>query len=384
MNPPLNISTKKIFKQLKFKGKKINTPNCRIVKSLYLEGVTEVMNDFYKVGFLFNILIFIRNITLGVKGGENFCIDNSTLGVVFFPNEAFAAEKHNKLLGLSRVVNIAPNRLGFLLKTFGLSKITKLSIAFIKQSYKVYGLKALHIFAHPLAGWLLFNYFLEKLNQTDCKKLVVFNLAHPTSIAVNLAATQLGIACVYCEHAATPKLIGRRDLHFSEWVVNHNHTKNILKKYFGISENVRIINNIKINCKPIDIKRVKIIGICLNSLDELDELKKLIEFFQKNYFLVSCRVHDADPRFWKIKKIADQSGCLFSSARESRIEKYLQSVDLVIAGNTNVIGDCVLNGTPVIYYWPGSLKIYDLYGIVEEYGVARASNIIELENLLRV
>ncbi len=342
------------------------------------------MNDFYKVGIFVNIFIFIRNITLGGKGSESFCVDNSTLGVVFFPNEAFAAEKHKKLLGLSRIISVKPNRLGFLLKTFGLLKITKLSITFVKQSYKVHGLKALRIFAHPLAGWLLFNYFLEKLNQTNCKKVVVFNLAHPASIAVNLAATQLGLACVYCEHAATPKLIGRRDLHFSEWVINHNHTKNILKKYFGINVNVKVINERNIKCAPIDIKKVKIIGICLNTLDELDELEKLIDVFQKNHFLVSCRVHDADPRLKKLKKMLNKYGCHFSSAKESRIEKYFESISLIIAGNSNVIGDCLLYGMPVIYYWPGSIKLYDIYGFVDGYAVTRAKNIIELKNILRI
>lgn len=365
-------------------NKKTKTPNRQIIKTLYFEGLTQIMNDLYKVGVFLNILIFIRNIVLGGKGVESLGTDNSTLGVTFFPNEASAAEKHNKLLGLSSIISIAPNRLGFLLKTFGLLKITKLTLAFINQSYKVHGLKALRIFAQPLSGWLLFNYFLEKFNQADYKKVVIFNLAHPTSIAVYLAATHRGLACVYCEHASTPKLIGRKDLNFSEWVINHNHTENILKQYFGVGGNIRIINERNIRCATICIEKVKIIGICINTLDELDELKKLIEVLQKNNFLVSCRVHDADPRFKKIKKIADQYGCHFSSARESRIEKYLEFVNLIIAGNTNVVGDCIINGMPVIYYWPGSKKLYDIYGLVDGYAVTRAANIMELENILRI
>ena len=63
-----------------------------------------------------------------------------------------------------------------------------------------------------------------------------------------------------------------------------------------------------------------------------------------------------------------------SDARQSRIEAFLGTVDLIVAGNSNVIADALMAGHPVVYYWSGAHDMFDYYGLVGFYNLPCASS----------
>jgi hypothetical protein len=94
---------------------------------------------------------------------------------------------------------------------------------------------------------------------------------------------------------------------------------------------------------------------------------------------VKLRAHDSDIRFRRLKRLSVECGVSFSNAAESTIAAFMREVDLVIAGNSNVLLDCLRAGKPVLYFWPGEPALFDYYGIVAAAGCehfTRASDLV--------
>jgi hypothetical protein len=97
---------------------------------------------------------------------------------------------------------------------------------------------------------------------------------------------------------------------------------------------------------------------------------------------VTLRVHDSDRRIEAFRSLAKKFDLLFSSARESRIEAFLGTVDLLIAGNSNVLADALRAGKPAIHYWDGAEDAFDYYGLVAHYRLPFARNAAQLAELV--
>ena len=67
--------------------------------------------------------------------------------------------------------------------------------------------------------------------------------------------------------------------------------------------------------------------------------------------------------------------------------KFVQTVDLIITGNSNVLSDAILSQKYLIYYWNGCEKLFDYNGIVQGQGIKYSTSPAELniaiQNILK-
>jgi hypothetical protein len=93
-------------------------------------------------------------------------------------------------------------------------------------------------------------------------------------------------------------------------------------------------------------------------------------------------VHDADPRLAQLKRLAAEHGTGWSDARQSRIDAFLDTVDLIVSGNSNVIADALTAGRQVVYYWSGTPQMFDYYGLVGHFDLPHACDAASLRAVL--
>jgi hypothetical protein len=162
----------------------------------------------------------------------------------------------------------------------------------------------------------------------------------------------------------------------------HQHTKEILIES-GISpDRIKLLGDVLLKATPLISGHVNKVGFCINDLDSLDVIEQVTESLVSLGFSVVCRVHDADKRFKSIEKIVFKSGCCVESAKSTGINVFLSEIDLLVAGNSNVIGDALESGVPVLYFWSGDASLLDYYGFARYYGVPMISNTKSLRDIL--
>lgn len=348
---------------------------------LWREASTKYLNAAYRTGLVNNIFIFFR----GMLGGKTFknpipCEITSQDRIAFFvfKNEKDAANKNKNNLQWNKSIEFNQSSLNFLGQGIGWLKLIRMACSFILKSFKLKGSGILFLFAHPLIAYLVYEYFSEFLRNKKPEVIFVFNLIHPVSVAVAKAAKRRGIRVEYCEHAATTKLMLNNIDDYDKFWVAHHHTKELM-----IGNGVRQ-SKIQTTCSRLEAKhikeKIKTIGVCINDLDYLNDVLDLALLLNMNGIVAIYRIHDADPRFADLRKKLTKLGHEVESAKSSLISEYLNKIDLVIAGNSNVVGDAIESGTPVLYVWLGDASLKDYYGYVNAYGlksVYRKAELIE-------
>ena len=357
-----------------------------MLADLFYEANTSALNDGYRVGFLSNAAIAIKALIFG-KNSPIIRLENSqpseNLAVVFFHNEMLAFKRHNSISSKADLIQISPNRLGFLVRALGLTTTIKLICEFffiVAKSNREFSFK---IFAHPLLGWLLSNYFYDLFQYESYQAILIFNLVHPSSMAAYIACKSLGIKCEYFEHATTPKVSIRPTLVLSKYTVSHPHSALLIESIVARKSKIRILNvhgNARLPSFPQHIRRI---GVCFNSLDDLVSIGSVLSSLKHFEADVVIRLHDADRRIKVISRMVQKYGYHFSRASESDIERFLKGVELLIAGNSNVISDSIHANVPAIYYWVGDKILYDYYGLVNAYHIAAARSPNELVTILK-
>jgi len=220
------------------------------------------------------------------------------------------------------------------------------------------------------------------LPERGVERIICTNLIHPSSIAVAWAAKDLGISLDYCEHAVTSEKISLPLLDYRNYFVAHQHTKEMLIKSGIRPDRVKLLSNALVKAKPIIPSAVNKIGFCINDLDSLESIELVISSLASLGFSVECRVHDSDKRFKSIERMVSKKGYAIESAKSTGINVFLSKIDLLIAGNSNVIGEAIERGVPVIYFWVGDASILDFYGLAKHYGIPTISNAKALRDIL--
>lgn len=118
-------------------------------------------------------------------------------------------------------------------------------------------------------------------------------------------------------------------------------------------------------------KEISSIGICINNLDSLEEIYKLIKHIkdQETSLKLFIRPHPSDPRFLQLKKYCTQSSIFFSNSKTIDSFNFLKQIDILIAGDSNIHLESICMDIPSIYLnlkkrktdWYGFLKLGFLY-----------------------
>ena len=234
---------------------------------------------------------------------------------------------------------------------------------------------------YPLLGWLLFRAFHSRLEGKTGVVLLTSNMQHPLSLGTVWAAVMTGQTADFYEHATTPRLVAR-DRGYREVYVQFEHTREMLVEQGFNPNHVHALSADKPTGAVVEPRPIRSVGICINFFDSMESIADITEVVQECGLSAAYRVHDADPRFAKLAKLAHRRGVRLDDVRQSGIEQFLETVDLVVAGNSNVLADAVLARRQVIYYWSGRSDMNDYYGLVAHHDLPRADSREALRTVL--
>lgn len=307
--------------------------------------------------------------------------DGETVAIVFFDNEYHAALRSRERLGIDRVVRLDNRRLALVWRELGPWRAAREIAGFVAAARRRGGSRSLSRLGTPLLGWLVHTSLRSALARARSVRVVTTNMVHPLSVGAFHAARLCGHRNVYLEHATTTS-VAFRNRGYELFAVDLPHTKSMLQSR-GVPEDRILVASESAVPAPASLPRsVRRIGLCINDLDSLAAVARITATVRALGVALTYRVHDSDRRCALFARRAQAAGAEFESAKASRIQEFLSTVDLLIAGNSNVVADALLAGAPVIYYWEDGDDFFDYYGLVGHYGISSARSQEELAALI--
>lgn len=226
----------------------------------------------------------------------------------------------------------------------------------------------------PLAihGILLYEHFLIFLTKNDIKYVVIFTDHSYKNRALLFAAKKLKIKTVYIPHASVSERFPplEFDVAFLEGEDMKIKYENISKQWkFKLSTELIMAGNVKMNCARQFINNEgnkKIIGIAFNTLDSLKKVKELINdllsWKDTANYMILIRPH---PSFaLSIDSILNNTSVFLSDKQFENSIEFIQRIDFLISGDSNIILEAALLRKPVFSFILG-LEQRDNYGFVK-------------------
>lgn len=355
-----------------------------IVDDLFFEQENEVLGSLYRHGLLRTIFVVCRSVLFSrpaAGGADSLGAPGSTLAVVFFKNELHAITHAAPGVRIDKILKLDITSLGLIRAELGLGTVLSELLYFLRVVTGRKGRRYIPRVGIPCLGWLLYKTFVAKFGRGKGLTVITTNMQHPTSIAVQWAAHLTGQSTVFVEHATTPALVFK-DRGYDHYYVNFEHTRQMMVTKGAAPASVHVMGDFIGRAQGTADARIRCVGICINDLDSFESVADITDVLQQHGLQVSYRLHDADPRLSRFRTEARRLGIGFSSARATKISDYLAEVDLVVAGNSNVVADALKAGKRVIYYWPGRDELFDYYGIVKYYDLPHARTRQALEILV--
>jgi len=356
----------------------------RVVAELFYELEHPLISGAYKHGFVRTVYTLARALLPRVgRRSPDLPMFNpgETVAIAFFENEYQAVLRHQSAAMIDRIVRLDLENLAIVRNTLGWRGTALESVRFVNSAIRRRGIGALRTLGVPALGWLLYKALCQQWNGVQQLRVATMNMQHPLSVGVVHAARACGHRTLYVEHASTTLAVFS-DRGYELLVVELPHTRALLEGA-GVARSRILLLRDGPNLVATPIKPpVRTVGLCINDLDSMDAVHRIIQTLRGLGIRTTLRVHDSDRRIEAFRSLAKEFDLLFSSARESRIEAFLNTVDLVIAGNSNVLADALRAGKPAIHYWDGAEDVFDYYGLVAHYGLAFARNAARLAELV--
>ena len=355
----------------------------RIVADLFFEQDVDILAVSYRHGVVRSVLILLRSLLFSrVRAPrlDEVVSSGSAVAVVFFRNDIQAISKAPAWVRVDHLLALDLHSLAVVREQLGLFRMGREIVHFARLALALRGWSHIGRLCYPLLGWLLLRTFQSVLVDRTDVALITTNMQHPLSLGVTWAAVTTGHAADFYEHATTPRIVAR-DRGYREVYVQFEHTRAMLVEE-GFDP--RHVHALAADSSVIEIERrpVRSVGICINFFDSLESIADITTVLGERGLKVTYRVHDADPRYAELARLAERRGAGISDARTSAIGAFLSTIDLVIAGNSNVLADAVLARRQVIYYWAGRRDMNDYYGLVAHHGLPRADSQDSLRNAL--
>jgi hypothetical protein len=358
-----------------------------VFHSLFYELETEEFNISYKHGFFRLVLILLQTLLFS-SHKENYKVNiksNKTTAITFFNNEHNAILNFNNKINIHYHLKLNIHNLFIIRKTLGLKNILYEITRFFIFTFIIKGYKYLRKQTYPLLGWLLYKAFVKILISKKNVRTVTTNMVHPLSLAIFWASIATKHCTDFIEHATTPKIIVKnRNLFFfgkeySKYYVKYHHTRQMLIENNICSLKINTLLP-KFNYKYNKI--IKKVGICINVHDSVESISLITSALRELDLIYSYRLHDADPRISYFQKLAVKENIYLSNANNYPIQVFLKNIDLLIAGNSDVLSDAMVAGIQPIYFWIGPKGMYDYYGFLKYYDIPHANSRESLKKVI--
>lgn len=355
-----------------------------VIAELFYEQEHPLISGAYKHGVMRTIYTLSRALLprFGRRASEVPSFQpGETVAIAFFDNEYRAALRHQAAAHVDRIVRLDLKYLPIVPKALGWRSTVLESARFVRAATRRNGISALRTLATPALGWLLYKALRERWHGIPQLRVATMNMQHPLSVGVVHAARACGHPVLYVEHASTTLTVFK-DRGYEVLAVELPHTRTLLESA-GVARSRILLLRDGPHPLPSPIRRpVRSAGVCVNDLDSMEAVHTIVQTLRGMGVSVTLRVHDADRRIEAFRSLAAKFELQFSSARESRIEAFLKTIDLVIAGNSNVLADALRVGTPAIHYWAGADDVFDYYGLVAHYHLPFARSAAMLAELV--
>jgi hypothetical protein len=353
-----------------------NTLTSEFIEDVFFEQDVEFLGPGYRHGLLRSIFVVGRSLLRADRapqGIDAFDQPLATVALVFFANELYAVRAAPASVGIHKILHLDAHRLSIVRQQLGLCGALKESALFVRHALSQKGIRYLGRLTYPLLAWLLYCAFRKLFVGKQDITLVTTNMNHPLSIACARAAVDSGQTSVFFEHATTPR-IGFRDRGYARYFVQFQHTRLMMIELGAVPNAVVALQDDGALLKAQGVTSLKTAAICINEWDSIDAVADLTHVLLKAGIKVILRVHDADPRSMKIARWASYKNVGFESAKDSRINTLFSRVDLIVAGNSNVLADAIIAQKLVLYYWSGTPLMFDYFGLVAYYQLPYATD----------
>lgn len=344
----------------------------QIVARMVFECLTPPINKAYRDSFVLGCGSLARFMLRARRVGSTAALPEApVLCFSAFRNEKAAVAGALRLHPDWRACNfeVDEGRLAGLDWRAVLAPAPKMFVPFIRAVRHIGGARAVRNFAMPFVGYLLYQHLLGVFCALRSRPAILTtNLVAPLSLSVHLAAKACGLRTIFWEHAMTPRLVIHVARGYDHYHLNCEHTRQAFIEDGTSADRLSLIGN-QASPRALPLSEaMRRIGVCVNDLDGLSDTRELLQALVASGFETTLRVHDSDIRFRELSRMAGECRVSFSNAAKSTIAAFMGDVDLVIAGNSNVLLDCLKAGKPVVYFWPGDSKLFDYYGIVAAAG----------------
>jgi hypothetical protein len=338
-----------------------------LVDELFKESFDPLMSEPYKSGILINLILLGSKFILNRKLEYTFNNGHKNTCFTFFENERRSAIENRSHYEITSIVKYSTNSLSEVKLELGLYTCLVELKNFFYAAWNRKGFKGMQVIANPACAYLYYLYFISIFKNTNINKVIITNGISPYSKAATLAARKSTIPCAYLEHTVTPICVIEQLLYFDEVITNQEFTRKLIKSHFKKKIN-GYYKEQKIDYKPCKDRNITRIALCLNESDDLDLFIKAAQLFYTSNIEVTFRLKSSDKRIKKIKN----NNKLFniSLTSELNIFNFIKSQQVVIAGNSNVVYDCIKQNTRVLYLHNG--EHFDVYGLISEYSIETA------------
>ncbi len=215
-------------------------------------------------------------------------------------------------------------------------------------------------------GYYFYYYFLLKKNRKSIKLIIVANDHFHENLPFNYAALNNKIKIAYIQHASVtkefPPLIF--DYAFLDGIDafekydgrGKKNTKCFLTGIMKLDPYLPLPTNDKNTIR-------KKIGVCIGGGDDYDKFILLIEQMKNEGLEFIVRPHPLIIDDWR--KICELNDFNLSNPYEVGALNFLISVDIIVAGNSNILLEAAILGVKTIYYLSKSESTYDYYGFIQ-------------------
>lgn len=200
------------------------------------------------------------------------------------------------------------------------------------------------------------------------KKIIIANQLSCLHRSLAMIAKKLDIETVYIQHASVTENFSDLNIFSTALLEGEdslmkfqaNGTSNLDLYLIGMPKFDNYFNKIKGKIPP------KVIGLCTNGMDDIEKYTELIHQLSEEFTNIEIivRPHPADRRRQDWLKLATKFKAQFSDVRFTESFAFFETVDLIIAGDSNIHLEAVLLNIPTIYFDP-LMQELDWYGFVK-------------------
>lgn len=234
-------------------------------------------------------------------------------------------------------------------------------------------------------------YFDKLLTITQPRFVLVSNDHNVPNRAILALARLRGVKTVYMQHASVSNLFPALNIDYifldglsaleSYRKCESNHPPGMLPT----SERKIFLSGQKKSLKSKSLKNTKKVGVALNALDSINDVKRLLQFFSQNNVNIKLRWHPSLPPKYveEIKSSLDDYYLEYSNPRKESLSDFFSDLTCLVAGNSSIHLEAALCHVVPIYYEISEADISDYYGYVKNNLAKSARDLSELLSVIQ-